>query len=490
MNYPTFLFVSALTCLTAGSLQADEVVAPNASTIKEQALLTPAQIDELLAPIALYPDPLVAIILPAATFPTDVVMAARYLKDGGSTTNIEAQDWDDSVKALARYPDVVKWMDENLAWTKQLGAAFVLQPAAVLSGTQRLRTEAIAAGNLKTTPQQTVVVEREVVRIVPAQREVIYVPVYDPVYVYRPCPVGVVYPRSIISFSIGYPAGFWLSYDCNWGINTVVVVGRPYRTVVWNRYPTWHYPSHAIVYHQPWRPSPVCVQTVRHDFDRRTDYRVSRPTAYVNYQRPPDRDTPARNYTRTDDRDRRDNRPANIAPAERPASAPAPVVTMPSQSTDRPVTNRLRPGRAPVVTAEQVAEKSESPRRSDRSEYRTEIQSTSTAPASSPAGRTLGGRRQQPDVSSAQLTSPAPVVTRSAPRTIVTTDTQQPVTSPRPGRFNTSGFGGRPASQQLSSRATERTIAPAPAPATSTVSTQADDTSDRSQSHGRYWRQP
>ncbi|HSI10257.1 MAG: DUF3300 domain-containing protein [Rariglobus sp.] len=486
MNSTTFLFVSALTCLTVGPLQADEVIAASESTAKEQTPLTPAQIDELLAPVALYPDPLIAIILPAATFPADVVMAARYLKDGGTPAAIESQDWDDSVKALARYPDVVKWMDENLAWTKQLGSVFVLQPAAVMSGTQRLRTEAIAAGNLKTTPQQTVVVEREVVRIVPAQREIIYVPVYDPVYVYRPCPVGVVYyPRSVISFSIGYPAGFWLSYDCNWGLNTVVVIGRPYRTVVWNRYPTWGYPSHAVVYHQVWRPSPVCVQTARREFDRRPDYRVSRPTAYSNYQRPSERDTPPRNYTRSDDRD---SKPAHVALVAPDATASSSTTT-PSQSNDRSNSNRLRPSRAPVVASGLVAEKPVPPSRSERRENRVETQTTSITPppAFSSVERTLGSRRTQPASAPAQVTASAPVVTRSTPRTVITTNTP-PAASPRAERSGSSGFGGHSAMQQqiVSSRSTERTAAPAPASSTSTTST--DDTSDRSPSRTRNWR--
>lgn len=485
MNSTTFLFVSALTCLTVGPLQADEVIAAGEeSTAKEKTLLTPAQIDELLAPVALYPDPLIAIILPAATFPADVVMAARYLKDGGSAAAIESQDWDDSVKALARYPDVVKWMDENLAWTKQLGSVFVLQPAAVMSGTQRLRTEAIAAGNLKTTPQQTVVVEREVVRIVPAQREIIYVPVYDPVYVYRPCPVGVVYyPRSIISFSIGYPAGFWLSYDCNWGLNTVVVIGRPYRTVVWNRYPTWGYPSHAVVYHQVWRPSPVCVQTARREFDRRPDYRVSRPTAYGNYSRSQERETPSRNIVRSDDRDRRQNQPTGLVSSERTPAAPT-LGSTPSQPVDRPSTNRPRPGRAPVIATEQVAEKPSAPNRNDRRDNRAEIKTTSAAPASSPGERPLVSRRSQFGSAPAQATAQTPVVTRATPRTVITAN-PQPAAAPRTER-STPSFGGGHSAMQISSRSTER----APEAALGSTSASAGtETSDRSSSRNRLWRQ-
>lgn len=484
MNYPTFLFVSALTCLTAGSLQADEVIATSESTAKEKAPLTPAQIDELLAPIALYPDPLIAIILPAATFPTDVVMAARYLKEGGSTTNIEAQDWDDSVKALARYPDVVKWMDENLSWTKQLGSVFVLQPAAVLSGTQRLRTEAIAAGNLKTTPQQTVVVEREVVRIVPAQREIIYVPVYDPVYVYRPRPVvGVYYPGSVISFSIGYPAGYWLSYDCNWGLNTVVVIGRPYRTVVWNRYPTWHYPRHTVVYHQPWRPSPVCVQTVRREFNRRPDHSVSRPTSYSHYQSSQERSTPSRNLTRTDDR--RETRSAMLAPAERTAA-----VTTSSKPREHANPDRLLPSRAPVIGAEQVPPQPASLNRTERPERRetrAEVPVIRTTPASSaPTERTFGNRRTQPGSPPALTPPSAQIVSRPAPRTVPNSQTAPASRTERPTRTErSSGFGERPSAMQSPTRSAERTSPLGLAAPTSALA--PGEMPDRKPSRNRSW---
>jgi hypothetical protein len=283
MKLPALFTVLALGCLAALGLRAAE---PSTQT-PGPAPLTPAQIDELLAPIALYPDPLVAIILPAATFPTDIVLAARYLDAKRDPEAIDDQPWDDSVKSLARYPDVVKWMDENLEWTEQLGAAFTLQPAALLTGTQRLRSAAIAAGNLKTTPEQSVIVEKEVVRIVPAQREIIYVPVYDPYWVYRPCaPHTYYHPRSIITFSSGYRTGFWLSYHFNWGSSAIVIVNRPYRTVVWHNYPAWHYPSHTVVHHHHvWRPAPIVVHKVRRDYHRRPVVHIVQPTVNVHVQR-------------------------------------------------------------------------------------------------------------------------------------------------------------------------------------------------------------
>ncbi len=272
MNYRSIMLLCVLGCLPGLALEAATSVTTDAPTVeKETALLTTEQLDELFAPIALYPDPLVAIILPAATFPAEVVMAARYLKAGGDPDAVEEQAWDDSVKALARYPDVVKWMDENLAWTQQVGAAFLLQPAAVLTGTQRLRAAARAAGNLTDTPEQTVVVERETIRIVPARPEVIYVPVYDPVYVYRPRVVDVYYPHPLVTFSVGYRTGFWLSYHCNWGYNTVVVISRPHRVVAWQTYPRWSCPTPSVVYqHHVWHPAPIRVQAVRREYEHRS----------------------------------------------------------------------------------------------------------------------------------------------------------------------------------------------------------------------------
>ena len=261
MNTRSLLLLCALGCAPGAGLLAEiEIVSSGQDTARsEQAALTPAQLDQLLSPIALYPDPLIALILPASTFPTDIVMAARYLHAGGDPQAVETQPWDDSVKALARYPEVVKWMDENLAWTRQLGEVFTRQPAALLTSTQRLRAAARAAGNLTTTPEQTVVVERELIRIVPARPEIIYVPVYDPVHVYRPRVVNVIHTGPILRFGNAYRTGFWLSYHCDWIYNTVWVVSRPHRLEVWNSHPRWVCPPPSAPYVQivrrPARPA-------------------------------------------------------------------------------------------------------------------------------------------------------------------------------------------------------------------------------------------
>lgn len=345
MKTPAMLLFCMLGSLPGLVLQA-ETPALVGEAAEEKELLTAEQLDELLAPIALYPDPLIAIILPAATFPADVVMAARYLKDGGDVEAVEDQPWDDSVKALARYPEVVKWMDENLAWTKQVGAAFLVQPAAVMTGTQRLRAAARDAGNLKDTPEQRVVVEREVIRIVPAQREVIYVPVYDPVWVYRPRVVNVHYEWRPITFSVGYRTGFWLSYYCNWGYNTVVVINRPNRVVYWQSHPGWIYhPGPSVVhYHHVWRPAPARVQVVRREFERRPPERISRPTPNSYVQRGQGRDAPARGIERGDGRGR--DRGENRVVAEANPTGNREMGTRPARGGDGGV-DRARPSRSP-----------------------------------------------------------------------------------------------------------------------------------------------
>lgn len=183
-------------------------------------LLTNDELVQLLSPIALYPDALVAILLPASTVPSDIVLAKRYLENKGDPDLANRQPWDDSVKSLVRYPDLVQWLNENLEWTAAVGEAFVEQPADVMNTIQALRQQARAAGNLVDTPQQKIVVEKKHIRILPADPEYIYIPQYDPqvVYVesYNPQPL-----IPLLSFGVGFAVGTWLNYDFDWGRNSI-----------------------------------------------------------------------------------------------------------------------------------------------------------------------------------------------------------------------------------------------------------------------------
>jgi hypothetical protein len=157
---------------------------------QESKLFKQEELDQMLAPIALYPDDLLTQILMASTYPLEIIQAARWanqnkdLKGDVLTEALEKEDWDPSVKSLVNFPDVLSKMNENLEWTQKLGDAFLSQQKQVLDTIQMLRKKAQEAGNLKDSPQQRVVVEKETIIIQPAQPETIYVPSYDPGVVY------------------------------------------------------------------------------------------------------------------------------------------------------------------------------------------------------------------------------------------------------------------------------------------------------------------
>jgi hypothetical protein len=239
---------------------------PTQAPSPELRVRTAEELEKLVASIALYPDALVALILPASTSPSDVVLAARFVTANGNETNFDAQDWEDSIKGLARYPTVLKWMDENLEWTRSLGEAFVEQPADVMNAIQRLRAQAKARGLLTDTPQQKIVVEEDEICIVPARREVIYVPVYDPgiFWVRRDYP----HHRSWLSFSSGFAVGVWLNYDCDWRGRHVWV---HHRHPGWAYRPDWrheHRRTHAVPRGETWRPDPRRIHHTHRYLDR------------------------------------------------------------------------------------------------------------------------------------------------------------------------------------------------------------------------------
>ena len=148
------------------------------------------ELDQMLAPVALYPDALLAQVLMAATYPTEVVEAARWVQQNGGLTGTALQDalqgqpWDESVKSLCAFPAVLARMSAGLAWTQRLGDAFIDQQPQVMDTVQALRRKAQAAGNLQSNPQQTVALDNNTITIAPANPQVVYVPTYDPAFVY------------------------------------------------------------------------------------------------------------------------------------------------------------------------------------------------------------------------------------------------------------------------------------------------------------------
>ena len=194
---------------------------------------SPEALEKLVAPIALYPDPLVAQVLPASTNPLEIFEAADSVANGARPSAETASKWDPSIQALLSYPTVLKMMRDKIQWTQDLGHAFASDQAAVLAAIQTVRHKASAAGNLKSTSQQSVTTKGTTIVIEPAQPDVIYVPAYDPAVVYGPWPYPYYPPYYWQPYPYYYPgwypggfaAGvFWgaaigsiLWGGCNWG---------------------------------------------------------------------------------------------------------------------------------------------------------------------------------------------------------------------------------------------------------------------------------
>ncbi len=208
---------------------------------------TPEQLQQLVAPIALYPDSLVAQILAASTFPEQVVQADRWvqahldLKGEALGQAVDQQPWDPSVKALTAFPSVLGNMDKNLSWTSSLGDAYYNQQQDVMDAVQVMRQRAQQAGTLKSTPQQTVTTQGSTVIIQPSTPDVVYVPAYDPWLVYGypifpwpgwyPYP-GIWYDGPYLSFGIGFGIGFFGGFGWGW----------PYWGFDWHhRYPIFNH---------------------------------------------------------------------------------------------------------------------------------------------------------------------------------------------------------------------------------------------------------
>jgi len=219
------------------------------------------ELDQLLAPLALYPDPLLAQILMASTYPLEVVQAARWVRANPNVAGpqleeaMQQQPWDPSVKSLMAFPQVLAMMDANLEWTQRLGDAFLAQRPNVMATIQTLRARAQSAGYLQSTPQQTVIAEPQAIRIEPAMPQTVYVPIYDPSVVYGPWwapayppyvwyPPGYVVGAGVFSFGVGVAAGTVLWGGFDWHRHNVTVVNvRNYNTIsrTTTTVPRWHH---------------------------------------------------------------------------------------------------------------------------------------------------------------------------------------------------------------------------------------------------------
>lgn len=365
------------------------------------ALRTDADLETLLGPIALYPDALIALILPASTQPADIVMAARFVEAKGTEDALVTQPWDDSVKALTHYPDVLRWLDQNLPWTQALGDSFSSQPIDTMNTVQRLRARARANGTLVDTPQQRVVQENASILIVPTQPSVVYVPVYDPTIVYVSQPVYV--GRPYIYFRSSYPTGPWLSYSFNWGGGNLRVISQPYGG--WTR-PGYHYQPNTPV--RVWTPPPrQNYQPIQPQIPRPTVNRPYQPGWNRQPGNPP-RQTPGSSAAPRTIWQQPNNAPGTqLFNNTRPTTVPqSPNVQQPRPNT---------PNFVPLVPAQ--------PRTSRNAPSAVNPSAPVSSPASVPASRAAvrTDNRPAPNVwQSAPQTAPQ-VNAQSTPRTITQT---------------------------------------------------------------------
>jgi hypothetical protein len=234
--------------------------------------LSQAQLQELVGPIALYPDDLLAIVLPASAYPLQVVEAARFLEALKSDPTLKPDaDWDDSIVALINYPEVVELLNKDLDWTWRLGEAVVAQQADVVAAVESFRDRAYAAGNLKSDSYQTVANDDGVISISPAAEDVIYVPYYEPARVvyYQPRPAYYYYPQPRPVYYYPYAANHYFDNGYFWGVTTAFSIG-------------WRSDS-LHVYHHSYRGHPYYGRTYWNDgWYRRPSINVYNTTYVTN----------------------------------------------------------------------------------------------------------------------------------------------------------------------------------------------------------------
>jgi hypothetical protein len=226
------LFASYLLLLAAVpggfAYQADQSASqPPAQAAKQ----SPEELQQLVAPVALYPDALVSQIVAGATYPTEIVQADRWMQEHSNlkgkelANEVDKQPWDPSIKALAQFPSVLANMDKNLSWTSALGEAYVNQPQDVMAAVQVMRSRAQQSGNLKNNQQEKVRTEGQTIIIEPADPEVVYVPTYDPWIAYgAPLVVwpgwywypGLYVEGPGIGFGLGFGVGFFAGFGWGW----------------------------------------------------------------------------------------------------------------------------------------------------------------------------------------------------------------------------------------------------------------------------------
>src|ERR1700674_852054 len=257
-----FLFLLGLVMISSTVALGQQPIVAGNDQIAVAASLPQGELDALLAPIALYPDQLLAQILMASTYPLEVVTAARFVQQSPSLTGdaldqaLRDKNWDPSVLSLTAYPQVLLMMNDRLDWTQRLGDAFLANQQQVMDTVQSLRSRAQAVGNLQSTPQQTVMNQGGFIDIEPAQPQYVYVPVYDPRVIYGPWSDPVYQPNY------WYPPPIYGYPDLSAGIATGIFFG----TACGISYNHWGWA------HPNWRGHDIDINVHNNYFANRPQY--------------------------------------------------------------------------------------------------------------------------------------------------------------------------------------------------------------------------
>lgn len=330
-------------------------MAASVAFAQDRAPFRQEELDQMLAPVALYPDPLLSQILMASTYPLEVVQAARWSR---ANPGLKGQDavgaagqmgWDPSVTALAAFPQVLAMMDENIGWTERLGEAFLAQQAEVMDAVQGLRRRAEAAGNLRSTEQMRVARQGEVIYLEPPAPEIVYVPYYDPTVVYGPWwypaypPVYWAPPPAYYGVPARRP-GFL------WGSGIVVSAGFFFGHADWHHRHVTVVRHRATVVHGPaagtravWRHNPAHRRGVplRHAGaqERFEPSRLSAPRASAT-ARAPNPAAAAARQRQLDERRVAAQAPRQVQGTERRVEQRQPAAPLAAPNANRPFVNR------------------------------------------------------------------------------------------------------------------------------------------------------
>lgn len=464
------------------------------------ALLSAAELEELVGPIALYPDDLLAIVLPASAYPLQVVEAARFLEAYENDSSLEPnKDWDDSIVALINYPEVVALLNEDLDWTLRLGDAMAAQQSDVVAAVEAFRDRAYAAGNLKSDEYQTVAENDGVINIEPAEDDVIYVPYYEPervVYV-QPDPVYFYYPRPRPVYYYPYAANYHFAHSHFWGVTTAFTIGWASHSLHTYHHSYYGHPYYGHSYWHHWYRRPSI--TVYNNYYSRSYRHGGRHYRYGDRWRAHDRRREyvrREGYARTDRQGNRRTLSVNrndrqIAFRQRDdrVTPRAPVSRTPQGRQQQADRRELRNGsdrRQQAVVRSTDNRRQEPARRAGSNRTQQPVVRSTDNRRQEPVRRSNSTRSQQPAVRSANRRSQEPVVranTRRSQNPVVRSNARreqaQPVARSQTPRRH------EPARQHRSSAPAQRQPRQSRAPQQRQQATRAPQKQTQARSSGR-----